>query len=160
MKIYKPKSSRRSNEIDLGFDRKDSKLLADETSYNTPVQIFGRVKPQYITKLDDKQHCGNCRGELMLLEKQQLLLCKSCANTISVMANTPLLETNQDLLPFSSQVLDSEIDRPFAVGLVVDSDPPEPDWEVTSSSGDGRIQHIKLKRGVSPTAYRIKPDLD
>jgi hypothetical protein len=161
MKIYKPPPrSRRSNEIDLGFDRKDSKLLAADENYNTPIQIFAKTKPQHFTKLDEKQYCSNCRSELILLEKTQMLLCKGCGNTFSIMNSSPLLETNQELRPFGTQIDDpNSTDRPFAVGLVVDSDPPEPDWEVTQSSGEGgRIQHIKLKRGVSPTSYRIKPD--
>ena len=29
------------------------------------------------------------------------------------------------------------------------------DYEVTKSYENGRIQHIKMKRGISPTEYRI-----
>ena len=85
-------------------------------------------------------------------------MCNSCGNAIPLIANTPLLDTNQELRPFGTQVDDPlNKDRPFSIGLM-DDEPQEPDWEVASSSESGRIQHIKLKKGVSPTAYRIKPD--
>lgn len=161
MKIYKPSKSKFSrrdndnNEIDIGFDRKDSKLLAYETNYNAPVQILVRRKAGYLNKLEEKQFCSSCRTDLILLEKTQKLLCKSCGNAIPVMTNAPLLEINQQLRPFGSQ-MSNEYDRPFMVGLI-EAEPNEPDWEVTSRSGDGRIQHVKLRRGLPPSAYRIRP---
>jgi hypothetical protein len=146
VKAYKSNHDRK-NDIDLGFDRKDSLKLAGESNFTAPVQVLARSRPQYLDKLDDKQHCGNCRGELMLLEKTQKLLCKSCGNSISVMANTPLLETNQELRPFGTQV-DNEIDKPFMVGLVSDDYYDRNDGnEVLYSSSDKRIMHIKLKDG-------------
>lgn len=159
MKVYRPKDEvrqRRNESIDLGFSTKDSKLLAEqENNFHTPVQIIAKVRPQHITKLDEKQYCSSCRTELILLEKTQKLLCRSCGNAIDVRSNAPLLETNQELRPFRTQV-ENEFDKPMMIGLI-DDDPQEPDWEVTHSSGDGRIQSIKLKKGVSHTSYRIKP---
>lgn len=161
MKIYRRSDlvrQKRNEQIDLGFDSKDSRLLDRENDFSAPVQIIAKVRPQHITKLDEKQYCSSCRSELILLEKTQKDMCNSCGNAISVIANAPLLDTNQELRPFGSQVDDPlNEDRPFSVGLI-DSEPQEPDWEVTQSSYDGRVQSIKLKKGISPTAYRIKPD--
>ena len=161
MKIYKPsKIPRKDNKIDLGYDRKDSKLLANETDYNVPVQILAKIKPEHIDKLDQNQFCSKCRAELILLEKTQKLLCRTCGSSIDLMHNTPLVQPDQSSRPYGSQFQDPNNlgdDRPFSVGLLIDDEPPEPDWEA-QSSGDGRIQHIKLKKGVSPTTYRIKPE--
>jgi hypothetical protein len=160
MKIYKPSESlkqKRRESIDLGFDTKDKKMLDQESDYLPKVKIFAKSKLEHLYKLDDPQYCSSCRTELLLLEKTQKLLCKSCGNTISVMANTPLLETEQELRPFGTQVDGEYNDRPFAVGLI-DSDPSEPDYEILDSSADGRIQSIKLKKGIPPNQYRIKPE--
>ena len=131
MKIYKP--SKLDNEIDLGFDRKDSKLLANE-NYNVPVQILAKIKPDHIDKLDQNQFCSKCRTELILLEKTQKLLCRSCGNSIDVRHNSPLVQPDQSLRPYGSQFQDPNNldDRPFSVGLV-DDEPPEPDWTIESS---------------------------
>ena len=73
--------------------------------------------------------------------------------------NIPLTSLNQELVPHISQLdtLQSEETKPFFYSLVEDdnSNENDPNYEVTRSYENGRIQHIKLKRGISPTEYRI-----
>jgi hypothetical protein len=166
MKIYRHGDSlrqKRKEEIDLGFDTKDSRLLANENLHRTPIQVFARRKVEYLNQLTDKQFCSKCRTELVLLQKQQLLLCRNCSMTFPLLSNTALLEPDgQSLKPYGSQVDDpNNEDRPWFIGLVDSEEDKELDWEVTQSTGDGRIQHVRLRRGLPPSAYRIRPtDVD
>jgi hypothetical protein len=164
MRAYRRIDSIRKREredINLGFERKDSLKLASETNFHAPVQVFAKVKPEYVTKLNDKQYCSACRTELMLLENTQKLLCRSCGNSISVGQNTPLLNTEQSLHPFGSQVK-NEYDRPFMVGLVSsdDNDGNDGNNEVTYSSSDRRIMRIKLKKGLQNISEKDISKLD
>ena len=86
------------------------------------------------------------------------LLCQGCGNSILLEDNIPLTSLNQDLVPHISQLdtIQNEEAKPFFYSLIEDDDSKgDPNYEVTRSYENGRIQHIKLKRGVSPTEYRI-----
>ena len=85
------------------------------------------------------------------------LLCQGCGNSIELENNIPLTSLNQELTPHISQLdtIQNDEAKPFFYSLLEDDSKDDPNYEVTHSSPDGRIQHIKLKRGISPTEYRI-----
>jgi hypothetical protein len=71
--------------------------------------------------------------------------------------NIPLTSLNQELTPHISQLdtIENEEAKPFFYSLVEDDSKDDPNYEVVRSYENGRIQHIRLKKGVSPTEYRI-----
>ena len=79
-------------------------------------------------------------------------------NSILLEDNIPLTSLNQDLVPHINQLdtIQNEEAKPFFYSLIEDDDSKDdPNYEVIRSYENGRIQHIKLIRGVSPTEYRI-----
>jgi hypothetical protein len=165
MKIYKPynylfSSKAESERIDLGFDPKDRRIIDREELKEDKIQAIVRdnLSPR-ITKdgqLEEVQYCTNCSHELTLLPSGKLL-CQECGNSILLEDNIQLTSLNQELTPHISQLdtIANEEARPFFYSLVEDDSKDDPNFEVTRSYEGGRIQHIKLKRGVSPTEYRI-----
>jgi hypothetical protein len=86
------------------------------------------------------------------------LLCHGCGNSIELEHNIPLTSLNQELTPHIAQLdtIQNEQAPPFFYSLIEDEDSKgDPNYEVTRSYEGGRIQHIRLKKGVSPTEYRI-----
>jgi len=165
MKIYKPShylysQKAESERIDLGFDPKDRRMIDREELKEDKIQVIVRdnLLPR-ITKdgqLEESQYCSECNEELTLLPSGKLL-CQGCGNSIEFEDNIPLSSLNQELTPHISQLdtIANEEARPFFYSLVEDDSKDDPNFEVTRSYEGGRIQHIKLKRGVSPTEYRI-----
>ena len=108
-------------------------------------------------KLEETQYCSDCNQELKLLPSGRLLR-QECGNSIEPEHNIPLTALNQELTPHISQLDTIQYGeaKPFFHSLVEDDDSKgDPNYEVTRSYENGRIQHIKLKKGVSPTEYRI-----
>ena len=112
-------------------------------------------------RLEDKQYC-TCGCEFSILPRTGQLLCHNCGYSKAYDENVPLTKLSQDLSPHLTQLEEEynpndEDMKPFFWSLIEDDDPnnKEPDFEVTHSSADGRVQHIKLKKGVSPTEYRM-----
>jgi hypothetical protein len=64
---------------------------------------------------------------------------------------------NQELTPHISQLdtIQNEEAKPLFYSLVEDDSKNDPNHEVTRSYENGRIQHIRLKKGVSSIEYRI-----
>jgi hypothetical protein len=169
MKIYKPMNCRfsykaESERINLGFHPSDRRLIDQEELRPDKIQVMVRDRTTRITKdnkLEQSQYCSECRTELTLLPSTARLLCVRCGNSIELEANIPLTALGQALTPHISQLETTENQeaRPFFWSLV-DSDGKEENaesakYEITYSSLDQRIQHIKMKSGVSPTEYRI-----
>jgi hypothetical protein len=165
MKIYKPMdypfSLKAENErIDLGFDPKDRRLIDLEELKEDKIQAIVKYNSVRITKdgmLQEKQYCSDCNHELIPLPSGKLL-CQGCGSSIEIEDNIPLTSLNQELTPHISQVdtIQNEEAAPFFWSLIEDdASKDDPNYEVTKSYENGRIQHIKLRRGVSPTEYRI-----
>jgi hypothetical protein len=165
MKIYKPSQDSFSREaeserVDLGFAPRDRKLIDMEELKQD--KILAIVKDNLTTritkegKLEESQYCSDCNQELTLLPSGNLL-CQGCGNSIPIENNIPLSSLNQELTPHISQLdtIQNEEAKPFFYSLVEDDPKDYPNYEITRSYENGRIQHIKLKRGVSPTEYRI-----
>ena len=165
MKIYKPSQypfshKAESERVNLGFDPRDRRLIDLEELKEDKIQAI--VKDNLTTritkegKLVESQYCSDCKQELTLLPSGNLL-CQGCGNSIPLENNIPLSSLNQELTPHISQLdtIANEEARPFFYSLVEDDSKGKPNYEVTRSYEDERIQHIKLKRGVSPTEYRI-----
>lgn len=166
MKIYKPSQypfshKAESERVDLGFDPKDRRMIDREELKEDKIQVIVKesLTPRITKegKLEESQYCSECNEELTLLPSGKLL-CQGCGNSILLEDNIPLTSLNQDLVPHISQLdtIQNEEAKPFFYSLVEDdSNENDPNYEVTRSYENGRIQHIKLKRGVSPTEYRI-----
>jgi hypothetical protein len=165
MKIYKPSNypfSRKaeSERVDLGFHPADRRLIDREELKEDRIQtilkdnLSARITKE--GKLEESQYCSECNAELTLLPSGKLL-CQECGNSIELEDNIPLTSLNQELTPHISQLdtIENEEAKPFFYSLLEDDSKDDPNYEVTHSSPDGRIQHIKLKRGISPTEYRI-----
>ena len=109
-------------------------------------------------KLEESQYCSECNARIIHLLPSGKLLCQGCGNSTQLENNIPLTSLNQELTPHISQLdtIQNEEAKPFFYSLIEDDDSKdEPNYEITRSYENGRIQHIKLKRGVSPTEYRI-----
>ena len=166
MKIYKPSQypfSRKaeSERINLGFDPKDRRMIDREELQEDKVQVIVKegLSPRITKegKLEEAQYCSECNQELTLLPSGKLL-CQGCGNSILLEDNIPLTSLNQDLVPHINQLdtIQNEEAKPFFYSLIEDDDSKDdPNYEVIRSYENGRIQHIKLKRGISPTEYRI-----
>jgi hypothetical protein len=79
-------------------------------------------------------------------------------NSIELDDNIPLSSLNQELTLHLSQLdtIQNEEAKPLFYSLVEDDDSKsDSTYEVTRSYENGRIQHIKLRKGVSPTEYGI-----
>ena len=165
MKIYKPSNNlfsykAESERVNLGFDPRDRRLIDLEELKEDKIQAI--VKDNLTTritkegKLEESQYCSDCNQELTLLPSGNLL-CQGCGNSIPLENNIPLSSLNQELTPHISQLdtIQNEEGKPFFYSLVEDDPKDDPNYEITRSYENGRIQHIKLKRGVSPTEYRI-----
>jgi hypothetical protein len=83
------------------------------------------------------------------------LLCEGCGNSIFLEDNIPLTSLNQELTPHISQLdtIGNEEAKPFFYSRVEDDNTikDDPNYEITKSYENGRVQHIKMKKGVSPT---------
>lgn len=165
MKIYKPTNypfSRKaeSDRVDLGFHPADRRMIDREELKEDKIQALVRdnLSPRITKegKLEESQFCSECNQELTLLPSGNLL-CQGCGNSIPLENNIPLSSLNQELTPHISQLdtIQNEEAKPFFYSLIEDDSKDKPNYEVTRSYEGGRIQHIKLKRGVSPTEYRI-----
>ena len=166
MKIFKPSNypfSRKaeSERVYLGFHPADRLMIDREELREDKIQAI--VKDNLTTritkegKLEESQYCSSCNEELNLLPSGNLL-CQGCGNSIPLENNIPLSSLNQELTPHISQLdtIQNEEAKPFFYSLVEDDDSKnDPNYEVTRSYENGRVQHIKLKRGVRPTEYRI-----
>ena len=165
MKIYKPSNylfsyKAESERVNLGFDPRDRRLIDLEELKEDKIQAI--VKDNLTTritkegKLEESQYCSDCNQELTLLPSGNLL-CQGCGNSIPLENNIPLSSLNQELTPHISQLdtIQNQEAKPFFYSLIEDDSKDKPNYEVTRSYEGGRIQHIKLKRGVSPTEYRI-----
>lgn len=149
-----------SERVDLGFAPRDRKLIDVEELKQDKIQAI--VKDNLTTritkegKLEESQYCSDCNQELTLLPSGNLL-CQGCGDSIPLENNIPLSSLNQELTPHISQLdtIQNEEAKPFFYSLVEDDPKDDPNYEITRSYENGRIQHIKLKRGVSPTEYRI-----
>ena len=165
MKIYKPSNypfshKAESERIDLGFDPKDRRLIDREELKEVKIQVLvkDRQTIPLITKegkLEEAQYCSECNNEFTPLPSGKLLC--QCGNSIEFEDNIPLTSLNQDLTPHISQLdtIENEEAKPFFYSLVDDDPKDDPNYEVTHSSPDGRVQTIRLKKGISPTEYRI-----
>lgn len=166
MKIYKPSQypfshKAESERIDLGFSPSDRRLIDKEELKQDKIQVIVKdnLSPRITKegKLEESQYCSECNDELTLLRSGNLL-CQGCGNSIPLEDNIPLSSLNQELTPHISQLdtIQNEEAKPFFYSLVEDdSTKDDPNYEVTRSYENGRVQHIKMKRGVSPTEYRI-----
>ena len=165
MKIYKPSNCLFSGKaegerVDLGFHPADRRMIDREELKEDRIQtILKDNLSTRITKegrLEESQYCSECNAELTLLPSVKLL-CQRCGNSIELEDNIPLTSLNQELTPHISQLdtIENEEAKPFFYSLLEDDSKDDPNYEVRHSSPDGRIQHIKLKRGISPTEYRI-----
>jgi len=169
MKILtrKDKNRRPSDRIDLGFSRYDSRLLDKENNEDRPIQVLAKDHSPIIKdgRLENKQYCGECRTELMLLPNTQKLLCSSCGNSIDIMTNTPMVSTDQNLRPFSSQFSDPNYEddgsKPFIASLSTDdyNEEDNPNCEITNLSGDSRILRIRLKDRQSISEEEIRKEI-
>jgi hypothetical protein len=58
---------------------------------------------------------------------------------------------NQELTPHISQLdtIQNEEAKPFFYSLAEDNSKDDPNYEVTRSYENGKIQHIRLKKGVA-----------
>jgi hypothetical protein len=165
MKIYKPSHylyspKAESGRVDPGFDPKDRRIIDLEELKKDKIQVIIRDNLRTrITKdgqLEEKQYCSECNAVFTLLPSGKLL-CQECGNSIELENNIPLTSLNQELTPHISQLdtIGNEEAKPFFYSLVEDDNSQvDPNYEVVRSE-NGRIQHIKLKKGVSPTEYRI-----
>ena len=166
MKIFKPSNypfSRKaeSERVYLGFHPADRRIIDREELKQDKIQAIVKdsLTPRITKegKLEESQYCSECNQELSLLPSGKLL-CPGCGNSILLENNIPLSSLNQELTPHISQLdtIQNEEAKPFFYSLVEDdSTKDDPNYEITRSYENGRIQHIKLKRGVSPTEYRI-----
>jgi hypothetical protein len=153
---YKAESER----VNLGFDPRDRRLIDLEELKEDKIQAI--VKNNLTTritkedKLEESQYCSDCNQELTLLPSGNLLG-QGCGNSIPLENNIPLSSLNQELTPHISQLdtIQNEEAKPFFYSLVEDDPKDDLNYEITRSYENGRIQHIKLKRWVSPTEYRI-----
>jgi hypothetical protein len=165
MKIYKPSQypfSRHAEgeRVNLGFHPADRRMIDREELREDKIQAI--VKDNLTTritkegKLEESQYCSSCNEELNLLPSGNLL-CQGCGNSIPLENNIPLSSLNQELTPHISQLdtIQNEEAKPFFYSLVEDDPKDDLNYEITRSYENGRIQHIKLKRGISPTEYRI-----
>ena len=145
MKI--PRVQRKSSEgIRSGF--KDSDQLAvDKANDHMP-------QKQLFTKQSEGENlllCAECGSKLMYLNSKQQYLCTyfQCGKIIDAVASTPLTKTNQAMQPFQSQHYDPNNldDEPFFVSFNPDKGDVtlEKDYEITHSSSDGRVKHIRCK---------------
>jgi hypothetical protein len=172
MKIYKPtqypfSAKAESERIDLGFDPKDRRLIDREELERDRIQVLVKDRSDLrITKdnkLEQSQYCSECNAEFTPLPSGKLL-CIGCGHLTELDQNIPLTNLKQDLTPHISQLetAENEQAKPFFWSLVdpdglidtVDST-ANSNFEVVHSSPDGRVQHIKMKPGISPTEYRI-----
>ena len=164
MKIYKPSNylfsyKAESERVNLGFDPRDRRLIDLEELKEDKIQAIVKdnsVRIRNDGKLEENQYCSECNAEFTLLPSGKLL-CQECGNSTELENNIPLTSLNQELTPHISQLdtIQSEEAKPFFYSLIEDDDSKDPNYEITRSYENGRIQHIKLKRGVSPTEYRI-----
>jgi hypothetical protein len=171
MKIYKPSNypfshKAESERIDFGFDPKDRRMIDREELERDRIQVLVKDRTEVrITKdnkLEQAQYCSECNNEFTPLPSGKLL-CTGCGNLIELEDNIPLTNLHQDLTPHISQVDsigndDDDEAKPFFWSLVdpdVDSTAANGNFEVVHSSSDSRVQHIKMKPGISPTEYRI-----
>ena len=169
MKIYKTShylysQKAESERVNLGFHQADRRMIDREELERDTFQVIVKDRLSRITKdnrLEQSQYCSECREELILLPSTARLLCTGCGNSIELENNIPLTSLHQDLVPHISQfdTIQSEEAKPFFWSLV-DSDgeienADSAKYEITYSSLDQRIQHIKMRPGVSPTEYRI-----
>ena len=165
MKIYKPMNypfsyKAESERINPGFHPADRRIIDREELKEDKIQVIVKDNSIRITKdgrLQEPQFCTDCNHELTLLPSGKLL-CQECGNSFLLEDNIPLTSLNQELTPYISQLdtIQNEEAKPFFYSLVEDdSNKDNPDYEVIRSYESGRVQHIRLKRGVSPTEYRI-----
>jgi hypothetical protein len=164
VKIYKPthylySQKAESERVNLGFDPRDRRLDLEELKEDKIQAILKDSSTPRISKegkLEEPQYCSECNHELDLLPSGRLL-CNGCGNSIELEDNIPLTSLNQELIPHIAQLdtIQNEEAKPFFYSLVEDDSKSDPNYEVTRSYENGRIQHIKLSKGVSPTEYRI-----
>lgn len=170
MKIYKPSNylfsyKAESERVNLGFDPRDRRIIDLEELKQDKIQVI--VKDNLRTRitkdgqLEEKQYCSECNAEFTLLPSGKLL-CQECGNSTELENNIPLTSLNQELTPHISQLdtIQNDEAKPFFYSMIEDDSKDDPNYEVVRSYENGRIQHIRLKRGVSPTEYRIFDYID
>ncbi|MGC2308326.1 MAG: hypothetical protein WA461_07980 [Nitrososphaeraceae archaeon] len=165
MKIYKPSrylysQKPESERVNLGFHLADRRMIDREELKEDKIQALVKenLTPRITKegKLEEAQYCSECNHELSLLPSGKLL-CEGCGNSILLEDNIPLTSLNQDLVPHINQLdtIQNEEAKPFFYSPIEDDSKDAPNYEVIRSYENGRIQHIRLKKGVSPTEYRI-----
>ena len=95
--------------------------------------------------------CADCGSKLFYAEKTQQYFCTytRCGSVIDAVASTPLTNTDQEMHPFQSQHYDPN--NPEADPFFVSFNPDKGDvtvnkgYEVTYTSSDRRVKHIKYK---------------
>jgi hypothetical protein len=148
-----------------GFNPVDQYLLDKANTHEPRIQIIN--KPQ-LGDIDERPLCLECGSRLTYFSSENKYQCSyaRCGkmyNAPDTYSNTPMLaKKNQDMNPYQSQQFNPNNPdaQPFFASFGPDSggDSESKDYEITWSSVDNRVKHIKCKNGfpkdISLSAFK------
>ena len=152
MKI--PRVQRKGSEgTSSGFKASDQYAVDKANDHMPKKQVFSSRSDDEGEVEREQYHCAECGSRLMYWPNTQQYQCTymRCGKIINAVASTPLTKTNQSMSPYQSQHYDRNNPEgdPFFVSFNPDSgDETSPKgYEVTYSSSDGRVKHIRCRNG-------------